>query len=170
VTDAAGVDLTGLRIRSAVRGAVVDPEGRIMLVRFEFPTLTVWALPGGGQEQGEDDEATLRRELDEELGLLPADVGPHIWTRTHVIPFLDGQWDGQRDHVYLVPTPPFTPTPALTMEQLLAERVHELRWWTAGELAAAGRDGVMFAPRRLPDLVATLLRDGPPGAPIDVGV
>jgi 8-oxo-dGTP pyrophosphatase MutT (NUDIX family) len=170
VTDGAGQDLTGLRIRRAVRAAVLDPDDRIMLVRFEFPTVTVWATPGGGQEPGEDDEATLHRELDEELGLRDAVIGPHIWTRTVVIPFLDGSWDGQRDHVYLVRAPVFTPAPALTWEELLAERLHELRWWTASELDAAGADGVVFAPQRLPDLVTALLRDGAPGAPIDVGV
>ena len=152
-----------------VRGAVFDPEDRIMLVRFEFPELTIWATPGGGQEPGEDDEATLRRELDEELGLAVAEIGPHIWTRTVIIPFLDGSWDGQRDHVYLVRTPAFAPAPSMTWDELLAERVHELRWWSAAELLAAGRDGVVFAPRRLPDLVAALVREGPPAAPIDVG-
>lgn len=163
-------DLGALRIRRAVRGAVLDPDDRIMLVRFEFPTITVWATPGGGQEEGEDDEATLRRELDEELGLSIDRIGPHVWTRTHVIPFLDGTWDGQRDHVYVVRTSVFSPTPSLTWEQLIAERVHELRWWTADELLAAGRDGVRFAPGCLPDLVVSLIRDGPPAAPIDVGV
>ena len=170
MTDGHGADLTGLRIRRAVRAVVLDPDGRTLLVRFEFPTVTVWATPGGGQEPGEDDEATLRRELDEELGLRDVTIGPHVWTRTVIIPFLDGRWDGQRDLVYVVRTPAFTPTPALSWDQLVAERVHELRWWTAVELAAAGGDGVVFAPRRLPDLVAALLRDGAPGAPIDVGV
>jgi 8-oxo-dGTP diphosphatase len=173
VTDGDGPilpDLTGLRIRRAVRGVVLDPDDRIMLVRFEFPARTIWATPGGGQELGEDDEATLRRELDEELGLAVDEIGPHIWTRTHVVAFLDGSWDGQRDHLYLVRTGAFTPTPSMTWEQLIAERVHELRWWTVGELAAADRDGVTFAPRRLPELVAALVREGPPGAPVDVGV
>jgi 8-oxo-dGTP diphosphatase len=170
VTDGDGPDLQGLRIRRAVRAAVLDPDDRVLLVRFEFPTVTIWATPGGGQEEGEDDAATLRRELDEELGLQDIEIGPHMWTRTHVVPFLDGLWDGQRDHVYLVRTPAFVPAPALTWEQLLAERVHELRWWTVRELTAAGVDGVLFAPRRLPELVATLVREGPPTAPIDVGV
>jgi 8-oxo-dGTP pyrophosphatase MutT (NUDIX family) len=163
-------DLRGLRIRRAVRALVLDPDDRVMLVRFEFPTATIWATPGGGQEEGEDDEATLRRELVEELGLEVAGLGPHIWTRTHVVAFLDGLWDGQRDHVYLVRTPVFVPAPALTWEQLVAERVHELRWWTVAELAAAERDGVRFAPTRLPELVAALVREGPPAAPISVEV
>jgi 8-oxo-dGTP diphosphatase len=163
-------DTTGLRIRRAVRAAVLDPDDRILLVRFEFPTATIWATPGGGQEEGEDDGATLRRELFEELGLEVVEIGPHIWTRTHVIPFLDGLWDGQRDHVYLVRTPVFAPVPGLTWEQLVAERVHELRWWTVAELLAADRDGVRFAPRRLPALVAALVREGAPAAPLAVGV
>ena len=99
----------------------------------------MWATPGGGQEPGEDDEATLRRELDEELGVTCADIGPHIWTRLHIIPFLDGRWDGQRDNVYLVRTEAFEPQPSLTWEQLRAERVHELRWWTPAELRRRGR-------------------------------
>ena len=88
-----------LRIRSSVRAVLLDPDDRVLLVRFEFPTVTVWATPGGGQEPGEDDEATLRRELDEELGLDGLQIGPHVWDRLHIIPFLDGQWDGQRDRV-----------------------------------------------------------------------
>jgi 8-oxo-dGTP diphosphatase len=166
--DAPGLD--GLRIRRAVRAVVLDPSDRVLLVCFEFPTRTVWATPGGGQEPGEDDEATLRRELDEELGLREVEIGPHVWTRVHVIPFLDGSWDGQRDHVYLVRTPPFIPHPTLTWEQLRAERVHELRWWTLAEVAAAGRDGVWFSPRALPDLLADLVVHGPPAVPVDVGV
>ena len=119
---------------------MLDPDDRIMLVRFEFPTVTVWATPGGGQEPGEDDEATVRRELDEELGLARRrHRAAHLDAAPHVIPFLDGSWDGQRDHVYLVRTPSFTPAPTLTWDELLAERVHELRWWTTAELMAAGR-------------------------------
>ena len=157
-----------MRIRSSARALVVDPSERVLLVRFEFPGVTVWATPGGGQEPGEDDEATLRRELDEELGVTGAEIGPHIWTRLHIIPFLDGQWDGQRDNVYLVRTAAFEPRPRLTWEQLRAERVHELRWWTLTELEAA--DDVRFAPARLPQLVADLLASGPPPAPVDAGV
>ncbi|MET0144854.1 MAG: NUDIX domain-containing protein [Ilumatobacteraceae bacterium] len=157
-----------LRIRPAVRALVLDPDDRVLLVRFEFPTVTVWATPGGGQEAGEDDEATLRRELHEELGLAPDEIGPHVWTRTHEIPFIDGRWDGQRDHVYLVRTEAFEPRPALSWEQLRAERVHELRWWTPTELAAA--IDVLFAPRRLPELVAGVIADGPPPTPLDSGV
>jgi len=159
----------GRRIRSSVRALVLDPLDRVLLVRFEFPEVTVWATPGGGQEPGEDDEATLRRELDEEAGLEHVEIGPHIWDRLHIVPFLDGRWDGQRDRIYLVRTETFEPAPRLTWEQLRAERLHELRWWAPAELADPG-DGIVFAPRRLPELVADVLANGPPSAPVDAGV
>ena len=43
----------------------------------------------------------------------------------------------------------------------------EVRWWTADELAAAA--DTVFAPRALPRLLADLLRDGPPAAPLLLG-
>jgi 8-oxo-dGTP diphosphatase len=160
----------GLRIRTAVRALLLDPDDRVLLVRFEFPRVTVWSTPGGGKEPDEDDEVALRRELDEELGLTEVTIGPHIWTRLHVIPFLDGNWDGQRDHIYLVRAHRFEPRPRLSWEQLRAERLYELRWWTSEEVDAGAAAGVRFAPRRLPARLAALLTDGPPACPVDVGV
>ena len=61
----------------------------------------------------------------------------------------------------------FEPAPRFTPEQLTAEHVAGLRWWTPAELAASAE---LFAPRRLPELIAALLRYGPPGEPLDVGV
>jgi 8-oxo-dGTP diphosphatase len=163
-------DPAELRIRTAVRALLLDPDDRVLLVRFEFPRVTVWATPGGGKERDEDDEVALRRELDEELGLTSVEIGPLIWTRLHVIPFLDGNWDGQRDHVYLVRTGRFEPQPHLSWEQLRAERLYEMRWWTLPEIEAAGHAGVRFAPRRLPARLAALLAEGPPSEPVDVGL
>jgi 8-oxo-dGTP diphosphatase len=160
-------DRPQLRIREAVRALLVTPDREVLLVRFEFPTATVWALPGGGLEPGEDHETALHRELAEEVGLHGVVLGPHVWNREHIIPFLDGRWDGQRDRVYLVETERFEPVPTLSWEQLRAERLHELRWWHVDEL-----DGVdlSFAPRSLQALVRTLLDEGPPRGPIDTGV
>ncbi len=157
----------GLRIRAAVRALILDPADRVLLVRFEFPTTTVWAMPGGGIEPGETDHEALRRELAEELGLVDVEIGPHIWTRLHIVAFVDGSHDGQRDHIYLVRTDPFEPAPHLTWEQLNAERVHELRWWHRHQLAP---DAALFAPRRLPELITKLLTAGLPAEPLDTGV
>ena len=156
-----------MRLRQAARAVVLDPADRILLVRFQFPTRTVWATPGGGVDHGETHEQAIVRELAEEAGLEEVELGPWIWTRTHVFPFESGRWDGQQERYVLVRTPAFEPAPRLTPDELAAEFVTAVRWWTQAELAAAE---VMFAPRRLPELVAALLRDGPPGEPVDAGV
>jgi len=58
-----------LRIRPAARAIVLDPDDRILLVRFEFPDGMFWATPGGGIEPGETPEEAVRRELAEEAWL-----------------------------------------------------------------------------------------------------
>lgn len=159
-----------LRIREAVRAVIVDPGNRLLLVRFEFPERHVWAAPGGGMEPGETTEDALRREMHEELGLTDIEIGPQVWERTHIIPFISGLWDGQHDRFFLIRTAAFEPMPTLSQEQLNAEYLFEMRWWTTDELDAfAPSQQVFFAPRRLPELYRSLLLDGVPAAPIDTG-
>ena len=159
--------MSELRIRRAARAVVLDPVDRILLVRFEFPTRTIWATPGGGIEPGESAEDALRRELAEEAGLFDPVIGPVIWTRLHIIPFIGGLWDGQHEQYHHVRTVAFEPQPRHSWEQLNAEYVFELRWWTQDELSKAAD---VFAPRRLPELVRSLLASGPPDEPLDAGV
>jgi 8-oxo-dGTP pyrophosphatase MutT (NUDIX family) len=156
-----------LRIREAVRALLIDPDDRVLLVRFEFPTATRWALPGGGLEDGEDHIGALRRELEEEVGLTDVEIGPQVWRRLHIVPFLNGQFDGQREKIHLVRCGVFEPQPRLSWAQLNAEFVHEIRWWTLDEIGASDAH---FVPRELHALVGGLLRDGPPLEPIDVSV
>ena len=155
----------GLRIRQAVRALVLDSHQRVLLVRFEFPSATRWALPGGGLEPGESHLDALRRELEEEVGMVDPIIGPQIWHRLHIVPFLNGEFDGQRERIHLVECAAFEPEPRLSWEQMNAEFVHELRWWTIDEIAAGD---VYFVPKELPTLLGTLLRDGPPIDSIDV--
>jgi G:T/U-mismatch repair DNA glycosylase/ADP-ribose pyrophosphatase YjhB (NUDIX family) len=157
---------TGLPLRPAVRTLVLDPADRTLLVRFSFPDATVWASPGGGIDPGETPEQAARRELVEECGLRESALGPVVWTREHWFAGMAG-WGGQRELHYLVRTDAFDPVPAWTLEQLAAEGVTELRWWTLDELERAAD---VFAPRRLPQLLRELLVRGPPPEPADVGV
>jgi 8-oxo-dGTP pyrophosphatase MutT (NUDIX family) len=150
-----------------VRAVVLDPAERILLVRFEFPGSTLWATPGGGIEDGESDEDAIRRELSEELGLGAVELGPVVWTREHVAPFVSGLWDGQAERYYLVRTDAFEPAPRLTWAELNAEHVTATRWWTLPELEASQE---LFAPRRLDALLRALLEGGAPAEPVDVGV
>lgn len=50
-----------------VAGAVIDEQGRVLLVRQRY--MTGWRLPGGGVDRGEPPAAALLRELGEEIGL-----------------------------------------------------------------------------------------------------
>jgi 8-oxo-dGTP diphosphatase len=158
-------DSTELRIRPAARAIVLDPDDRVLLVRFEFPTGSRWALPGGGIDPGESAIEALRRELHEEVGLADATIGDHVWDRLHIVPFISGEWDGQREQIYVVRTPSFEPQPVLSWEQMNAEYVFELRWWTLDDLAAST---AIFVPTGFAEHLSNLLRDGTPNRPIDV--
>lgn len=185
-----------LRIRTAVRAVLTSPDHHVLLCRFEFPQRrtvwtpddgpingpnirTVWALPGGGVDPGESTIEALHRELREEVGIALHDpdyvVGPHIWSRRHIIPFANGQWDGQDDTFFHLPVAEtFEPRPELSWNQLNDEHMYELRWWTISEIseatAASTQTGVVMAPRRLAALLASLRDNGAPTAPIDTGV
>lgn len=167
--------MTDLRFRYAARALLIDPDERVLLLRFEFGERNIWALPGGGLDDGESVESGLRRELAEELGLTDVALGPHIWNREHVIPMNTGH-DGQRDTIHLARVAGFEPQPQIGWDGLRAENVHEMRWWTLDELFTVPTDlevepgETRFAPRRLAMLVTELLRSGPPRTPIDVGV
>ena len=155
-------------VREGVRALVLDPADRVLLVRFVNPENgdEFWATPGGGLNPGEQLEDGLRRELREETGLEDAEIGPVVWTRRHVFPWA-GQTLDQSERIALVRVPAFEPQPLLSAEQLVEEGVHELRWWTLGEMTVSRAN---FAPRRIVRFLRQLLEEGPPPAPVDVGV
>ena len=69
--------------RKAIRAIMLTPEGRILLMQAQEPSsdFTVWFAPGGGIESNEMPEECLRREIEEETGVVLKDIGPVIWRR-----------------------------------------------------------------------------------------
>jgi 8-oxo-dGTP pyrophosphatase MutT (NUDIX family) len=153
------------RVRHAVRAVVVDHDFNTLLVHLRFSKWAGWVLPGGGLLDGEEDAAGIRRELAEELGLTGVDLRGPIWERT--VRFSDPvDYDAQAERIYFVQCAPFTPAPHLSWEQLRAEGVTDVRWWTQQELNECTE---VLAPSRLAVLLRALMSEGLPSGVVDVG-
>lgn len=162
-----------LYIRPAARVVLIDDRDRFLLFRFDTEregpvgARSVWITPGGGVDPGESLEEAARRELWEETGLR-AELGPLIWTRSHRFPWRDDITVEQQETFFLVRTPALDVVrDNWTPEEHVA--MGDMRWWSVEELLR-NEDGAYFAPRRLPELAAGLIRDGHPPAPVDVSV
>lgn len=155
------------RLRLAVRALVVDHADQVLMVKLVFPHGVWWVLPGGGIEEGEDLDAALRRELAEEVGLVDFSVEGILWTRDHYFSMTstDGtQWDGQSETVFAVRVRDFTPQPRMSTAELLAENLHDIRWWSHGDLHRFPSDHNV-APLDLADRVSNFLLHGVPVEP-----
>ena len=122
---------SGLPKRQSIRALVVDDAGRTLLFRYGNEYGWWWVPPGGGQDPGESDEQTLRRELREECGLVDFEIGPLLWEEEGFSLEEPGH-GGWAHRVYLVRVPAFEIAPQL---DLSAEGSHEERWFTFDELA-----------------------------------
>ena len=107
-----------------VRAIVLDPAGRIALVRHTY--VARWHLPGGGVKKGERVEAAAMREVMEETGLEVA--------VTALVGVFHNQAEYKDDHVVLFTT--------------RCERPEALRGSDGMEIAESG----WFALDALPDL------------------
>ena len=136
--------------RDAVRAVVLDEDRRVLLVEYLDPGGDRWwGTPGGGKEPGETDEAALRRELREEIGLAEFALGTLAWERTTRY-----AWNRrlflQQNRTYVIRIPRHAP--AATID-LRSEGVAGSRWWTLAELEAAD----VTIPRTMLERLRTLL-------------
>ena len=139
--------------REAVRVLCLDPDERLLLLRFRHPVYgdELWEPPGGRIEAGETPAAAAVRELLEETGYA-APVAPADGVAVH----RDYLWCGQRVHNeerFFVARVSGEPDrePQLGADE--AEILVGSRWWHWAELAGTGE---RIDPTELAGLVAAL--------------
>ncbi len=154
-------------VRPAARVVVLDEQGCVLLQRFRRDDgMDIWITPGGAIEEGETALDAARRELIEETGVKTELLGP-VWTRRHIF-----EWNGkhldQRETFFVARLDArVEAAPTLAAEAIVAEGIHEHRWWGLDELEGAS---ILVAPRRLARLLRDLEASGIPSEPFDVGV
>ena len=154
--------------RKSIRAVMLTPAGRMLLMQAQEPSreFHVWFAPGGGMEPGEDPETCLRREVEEETGIVLGNIGPLVWQRHHTF-----EWDGrllsQDEDFHLVPIAEFEPDGTANPSVGEQTAFRQFKWWSA-EAMARSRD--LFAPRLLAEHLRNLIAHGPPDQPFDVGI
>ncbi|OKO75971.1 NUDIX domain-containing protein [Bradyrhizobium sp. NAS96.2] len=143
--------------RRAVRALIITGEREVLLMRIRPPHGDCfWIAPGGGSEGDETAEATLRRELAEELGLVDFEHGPAVWRRHHTFNW-GGRRISQKEEYRIVHTDRFDPVMADAAE---AKVLDCFRWWPIADLPGAEE---RFTPLSLATILENYLRDGAPG-------
>ena len=128
-----------MRRRRSARLLIIEPAGRVLLVRFVFKKGALagedyWATPGGGVEEGETFEQAAIRELREETGIRVESVGPQVGQREFVLQLSDGEHVVADERFFRVEAKEAT----LSRDEWTAEEVEVMvahRWWSRDELS-----------------------------------
>ena len=145
------------RERLTARVVLLDPEGRILLMKGRLPGRpdgpSFWYTVGGGVEAGETLAEAAAREVAEETGLAVVVLGETAWRDEVILRDIDGEKRLFRQYYVVARTAGGAVTDAgwLPHERRLTD---DMRWWDLGELRFT--DDVVY-PIGLADLLADLL-------------
>jgi ADP-ribose pyrophosphatase YjhB (NUDIX family) len=142
-----------LRLRRAARVILLDPEDRVLLMRYDEgpPNGRHWSTPGGGLNHGEDYPAAALRELAEETGWTDVALIGEVLRRSFDIDY-GGHVVRQAERLYLARTGQPRRTIRGVEAMHAADGIAAWRWWTLAELDAA-EEAVW--PAGLADLIRT---------------
>jgi ADP-ribose pyrophosphatase YjhB (NUDIX family) len=139
-----------LPVRRAGRVILLDPDDRVLLMRYDHASGdSHWSTPGGGLNPGETYPAGALRELAEETGWTDITLGAEIVRNDFELIF-DGRLTVQRERLYLARTD--QPRREIRGVEAMhaSDGIAAWRWWTAAELDAT-REVVW--PEGLADLI-----------------
>lgn len=128
-----------MRERLTVRVMLLDPEGRILLMKGRLPSNPgapgAWFTVGGGVEPGETLREAALREIREETGFTDAGVGPVLWEGEQIHHDRKGRRVRVRENFMVARCAGGEPARE-GWQALEREFVDDIRWWTLAELAA----------------------------------
>jgi ADP-ribose pyrophosphatase YjhB (NUDIX family) len=124
-----------VRIRHAARVLLLDPAGRVLLMRYDEgpPNGRHWSTPGGGLNPGEDYRAAAARELGEETGWHDIPLLGEVLRRTFDMAYRDGTVR-QVERIYLARTSPELRPISGVAAMHASDGIAAWRWWTVPEL------------------------------------
>lgn len=112
------------------KAVIRDTDGRVLLIKISNPKKKYWDLPGGRMQKESTIEETLRREIQEETGIVDIqDVKPLTTFITHIrLPINQDQTSGLVFFVYSCLL-------AKKCEIVLSDEHTEYKWATPEEAA-----------------------------------